>query len=207
MKYPILIFCLFTGLPGFAQNGSGPFLTQGEMNSVFSNIQALYSSDSSIFFTDSRRIPDSILLFIIKTTDSLEGRPGKWKKQKADKRITKFIANQGEDYEATDVITSDGPRRRFVCGIIDSTGLLFYYFHGGRGKHLHVVYVDMKANLYSSFVTWHNYDAIRDIDYEAMQSKGEKKVKKWRTVLKAPLVSERDIKAINNSLYEDYDIF
>lgn len=110
------------------------------------------------------------------------------------------MADRGERYEATDDISSDAPRRRFVVGQRLGEELIFFYFHGGRGNHLHVVYALVAPVLsISTFATLRNWDTLKELeaDLKKLPVGG----------LRIPLVHANDLKAIASDVYDEFDLF
>lgn len=65
------------------------------------------------------------------------------------RRITEPIADVGESFEPTDVITGDFPSRRFVLAGKSAMSPTFWvvcYEHGGRGYHYHIALLQVDAD-------------------------------------------------------------
>lgn len=74
-----------------------------------------------------------------------------------------------DNWRSTDVIypgEEDLPSRKFLFGLNNNNFLLFAYWHGGVGKHLHWALID-KSNLnqITSIVTLNNWDYLNALDF------------------------------------------
>lgn len=82
------------------------------------------------------------------------------------------IANPGQDYQATDIVTGR-PRRQLIAIFKNENYFIMTYNHGGRGHHEHIMYFQINNDKIIDF--WVGYGG----DEKEMSDK--QKVKNWLT--------------------------
>ena len=115
--------------------------------------------------------------------------------------VSRFMADKGEYYEATDAIRDgNAPCRKFLFGQRLGNELLFFYCHGGLGWHAHVVYAQLGTEpIISSFATLVNDRMLGELEWGTSTS--------IKVDLRLPLVNVRDMKALNGYAYVEADLF
>ena len=111
---------------------------------LIARMDSIHRSPAATCFFTIDSVPDVV---IQKMEDNVE--PNDPKKPMTRLRL---MADRGHRYEATDNISSDAPRRRFVVGQRLGDELIFFYFHGGRGNNVHVVYANVAPVLKLSLI-------------------------------------------------------
>ena len=161
---------------------------------VIERIDHIQSNERFKYFFDL----DSVPIEVMQKLTSNTGHTGEGSRRS----IHKLMAEIGETYQATDQVQADSPRRKFLFGRTDGQELFFMYFHGGRGNHLHLVYVDRRDSLLiSSFATLRNWETLKSLDYEGRIEQVP------QAVLRTPLVFPSDVKALHSKVYYELDLF
>jgi len=161
---------------------------------VVERIEQIHADSEAAYFFDLDSVPTEVMLKLMTNSQMEKVSP---------KSIHKYMADQGEPYEATDYVSSrDQPRRKFLFGRSLGNEMFFVYFHGGRGNHLHLVHADLSDTLsISSFVTLNNWETLSTLNYEYRISVVKE------AALKTPLVRAGDMKALRSKVYEEFDLF
>ena len=164
-------------------------------------IDTIYTSDSSQYIFNLDSIPAEIIERIVYLNDSIANLRKTKNLFHYDKPY-KFIANYNEEYNSTDNRRGNLPDRKFIFGLKKSNKLFFYYWHGGLGNHLHLIYYDIN-NKYSltSYVTLRNWEIFNKLYYK----KKINEISKYK--LSTPLVNIFDLKFVYGELYESKDVF
>ena len=161
---------------------------------VLERIDHIQSNERSKYFFDLDSVPIEVMRKLMNNT----GHIG----EVSRRSIHKFMAEKEETYQATDQRQDDSPSRKFLFGRTDGQELFFMYFHGGRGNHLHLVYVDQRDSLLiSSFATLRNWETLKSLEYEGRIEQVP------QTALRTPLVFPSDVKALHSKVYYELDLF
>ena len=194
MRILLFIFFLLLQILGYSQKDRNIYrLTR--------IIDTIYTSDSSQYIFNLDSIPAEIIERIVYLNDSIANLRKTKNLFHYDKPY-KFIANYNEEYNSTDNRRGNLPDRKFIFGLKKSNKLFFYYWHGGLGNHLHLIYYDIN-NKYSltSYVTLRNWEIFNKLYYK----KKINEISKYK--LSTPLVNIFDLKFVYGELYESKDVF
>ncbi len=154
-QFLIIILILACTISGHSQDTV-------QLDKVTDKINTMFNSDSSTIFFNFNEIPKELVNRIIELKDSIiysvftyEGTSQK--KQKSNQEMIAklkqrhnndtFIASESEEWRSTDVVTEGNeklPTRKFLFGVSQGNDMMFIYWHGGIGKHLHLVLVENK---------------------------------------------------------------
>ncbi|MBL7940286.1 MAG: hypothetical protein JNL43_13070 [Flavobacteriales bacterium] len=157
-------------------------------------IDQIHTSSEFDYFFDLDSVPVKVMQKLMVNT-GFEGEVN-------IRSIHQFMADRDESYQATDVRTSDQPRRKFLFGRSNGKEMFFMYFHGGLGNHLHLVYVDSRDTLLvSTFATLRNWQTLNALEFEGRLDEAV------RVALKTPLVNPLDMKALHGKVYDEHDLF
>ncbi len=195
MKISLFIVLFLSTISLFSQQNS-------KIVNVINIIQDVYNSDSSKFIFNLDSLPAELIPRIVYLDDSITNLK-KTKYLFSTNKSNEFIANRNEEYNATDNSIHVLPKRKFIFGMKKDNRLFFYYWHGGRGNHLHLIYYDMNnKNSLTSFSTLRNWGIIGKLDNKNKLYK----IKKHK--LLTPLISVSDLRMLNCNIIEDIiDIF
>lgn len=159
---------------------------------LIARMDSIHRSPAATYFFTIDSVPDVVIQKMVDNVGSNDPK-------KPMTRL-RLMADRGHRYEATDNISSEAPRRRFVVGQRLGDELIFFYFHGGRGNHVHVVYANVSPVLkISAFATLQNWDELKALELDS--------VKLPTDGLRVPLVFARDLKAIASDVYDEFDLF
>jgi hypothetical protein len=149
-----------------------PLLGQSRLTAELASekIQTSFYSDSTEFHFDIKSIDSLIFHRFISHADSIDHYPydeifGKDRRKKTGK----FMADSNEPWRAGDHITAESeklPERKFLFGWTNKDRTVIFYWHGGIGKHLHVVLINTMTRMLTVFVTLTNSDVIQKLDWE-----------------------------------------
>jgi hypothetical protein len=149
-----------------------PLLGQSRLTAELASekIQTSFYSDSTEFHFGIKSIDSLTFHRFILHADSIDHYPydaifGKDKRKKAGK----FMADNNEPWRAGDFITAENeklPQRKFLFGWTKGNETVIFYWHGGIGKHLHVVLINSTTRTFTAFVTLANSDVIHKLDWD-----------------------------------------
>gem|GEM_PF-5798571 len=133
-------------------------------------IQTTFYSDSAKFYFNIKSVDSLTFHRFILHADSIDHSPydaifGTSKRKKAGK----FMADNNEPWRAGDFITAENeklPQRRFLFAWTIGHETVIVYWHGGIGKHLHVVLINTTTRMFTAFVTSANSDVINKLDWD-----------------------------------------
>ena len=142
-------------------------------------LQRLFDSDSSQFHFSLKEIDNQLITKIKALSDTLPYYPYTtsevpYKRDKTLKsKITVskptndiFLADNKDDWRSGDHVakgTEHLPTRKFLFGITNKEWTAIFYWHGGVGKHLHIVLTN--NNQTTAFVTLSKGDTIGKLNY------------------------------------------
>jgi hypothetical protein len=182
-----------------------PLLGQSRLTAELAaeKIQTGFYSDSAEFHFDIKSIDSLTFHRFILHADSIEHYPydaifGK------ESRSGKFMADNNEPWRPGDHITAENenlPQRKFLFSWTNADEMVFFYWHGGVGKHLHVVLINSTTRTLTAFVTLTNSDVIHKLDWDH-------KLQEIRFQKLQRFVNAEEVRYLENRLVrEDEDVF
>lgn len=176
-----------------------PEPTNEEILAVLMSIESVFYSASGRLVTDLRDAPEAVTKRIQFINDSIsEYRMGSLNKEQREASVKlgrdvstrPFLANEGEDWRIYDHIAAGmemWPTRKFIFSIIDGDEVIFAYWHGGIGVHIHMYYVRLSdLGTLSGFVTTSNFETFQKFDEK-------NKWKKFRRTNWEPLIGRGEL--------------
>jgi hypothetical protein len=149
-----------------------PLLGQSRLTAELASekIQTGFYSESTEFHFDIKSIDSLSFHRFILHADSIDRYPydaifGKETRKKAGK----FMVDNNEPWRSGDAITAENeklPQRKFLFGWTNGEETVIFYWHGGIGKHLHVVLINTITRTFTAFVTLTNSNVIHKLDWD-----------------------------------------
>ncbi|MBN8577398.1 MAG: hypothetical protein J0L66_10680 [Cytophagales bacterium] len=185
---------------------------EAEISKVIENIERVFHSQSGQLILDLRQIPESIIKRIEFIHDSIEtatynsyskAKQEAFNRFNAGVKSDKLIANKSDKWRAGDVIHEGNqnlPTRKFFMAILEGSEMVFAYWHGGIGVHLHMYYIQLdNVERLTGFVTIKNSETF-------YKHERKNKLDKIRTAELTKLVDIDDLRVFKGKVIYPLDV-
>ncbi len=186
-----------------------PVATKAEIVKVTENIERVFHSQSGQLLLDLKQIPESVAKRLEFLHDSIESYWSKAAQETFNRfndsvKSEKFIANRFDTWRATDVILEENrnlPSRKFLLAVSYENEMVFAYWHGGIGIHLHMYYIELdNVDKLTGFVTSNNSETF-------LKYQRKNKLDKVRTTELTKLVDLEDLRVFKGKVIDPLDEF
>lgn len=168
-------------------------------------IQTSFYSDSSKFHFDINSIDSLTFHRFISYADSIDSSPYDAIFGKDKRQVRKFMANNNEEWRCCDFVTAKNenlPQRKFLFAWTHGEETVMFYWHGGNGRHLHVVLINTTKWAFTAFGTPANVGLINKLDRDH-------KLQDIRLHNLTKLVNANEVRCLENNLVRknELDVF